>query len=131
MRARLSLVGAIAVTALAVGVPAALANHDLDGASKPVDAVSYFRANELATAAASGAISEPYAVERPSAASVQASTSTAEESESTGQPSKPTVEHSGSSIAWGQIALAFGVGLVLAIGLMTAVRFRPNRPIAQ
>jgi hypothetical protein len=128
MKARLSLVSAIAVTALAVAVPAALANHDLDGAAKPVDAVSDFRANELANAAALGTTSAPYAVERPSAASVQASTSTVEES---GLTSTPTVEHSGSSIAWGQIALAFGVGLVLAIGLVAAVRFRPNRPIAQ
>jgi hypothetical protein len=131
MKARLSLVSAIAVTALAVAVPAALANHDLDGAAKPVDVVSDFRANELANAAALGTTSAPYAVERPSAASVQASTSTVEESGSTVQASTPTVAHSGSSIAWGQIALAFGVGLVLAIGLVAAVRFRPNRPIAQ
>ena len=117
MKARLSIVSAIVVAALAVAVPAALANHDLDGPAKPADAL--------------GATSAPYAVERPSAASVQASTSNLEESGSTVQASTPTVEHSRSSIAWGQIALAFGVGLMLAIGLMTAVRFRPNRPIAQ
>jgi hypothetical protein len=38
---------------------------------------------------------------------------------------------SGSSIAWEQIGLAFGVGLVLALGLMLAVRARPSRPVAQ
>ena len=98
MKARLSLVSAIAVTALAVAVPAALADPGLDGAPRLVDAVSYFHANELATAATSGAIPAPYvdAFERPGPTSVQAS--------------MPTVEDSGSSIAWGQIAISFVIG---------------------
>lgn len=119
MRTRLSLIAALAVISLAVGVPAAFADPGLNGAPELVDAVSYFHANELATAAASGATPTPYvdAFERPVPTSAQASTS--------------TVRDSASSIAWGQIALAFGVGLVLAIGLMAVVRLRPSRPLAQ
>ena len=118
MRVKVSLITAIAVTALAVGVPAALADPGLDGAPKLVDGVSYFHANELATTATSQATPAPYvdAFERPPT-SVQAPTS--------------TVEDSGSSIAWGQISLAFVIGLLLAVGLILAVRARPSRPVAQ
>jgi len=119
MKARLSLVTAIAVSAFAVAVPATLADPGLDGAPKLVDAVSYFHANELATAAASESTSTPYvdAFERPTPTDIQSST--------------PTVDDPGSSIAWGQIAVAFGLGLALAIGLMAALRLRPSRPVAQ
>jgi hypothetical protein len=119
MKARLSLVSAIAVTALAVSVPAAPADPGLDGAPKLADPVAYFHANELASAATSGATSAPYAdaFERPSPTSVAAPTS--------------TVEDTGSSLAWGQISLAFVIGLLLAVGLMAAVRFRTSRPVAQ
>ena len=119
MKTKLSLVIALAAIGVAVGVPAAFADPGLNGAPELVDAVSYFHANELATAATSGATPAPYvdAFERPVPTSAQASTS--------------TVGDSGSSIAWGQIALAFGIGLVLAIGLMAVVRLRPGRPLAQ
>jgi len=118
MKARLSLVTAMAITGLAVAVPAAPADPGLDGAPKLADPVAYFHANELATAAASGASSAPYvdAFERPPT-SVEASTS--------------TIEHSGSGMAWGQIALAFVIGLLLAVALMLAGRARPSRSLAQ
>ena len=81
--------------------------------------MAYFHANELATAATSRATPAPYvdAFERPSPTSIQAST--------------PTAEDSGSSMAWGQIAVSFVIGLLLAAGLMLAVRARPSRPLAQ
>ena len=60
----------------------------------------------------------PYvdAFERPDPTSFQTATSS------------PT--ESGTNIAWSQIGIAFGVGLVLALGLMVALRFRPNRTLA-
>jgi hypothetical protein len=139
MKTRLSLVTAIAVTALGVVVPAAVA----DSAPKLADAVRYFRANELATAAAS-ATSAPSVdtFQRPvnelgTAATTSGATSapsvdTLERPVPTsGQASTSATGDSGSSIAWGQISLAFGVGLVLALGLMAVVRFRPRRPVVQ
>ena len=118
MKTRLSLVSAVAITALAVAVPAAPADPGLDGAPKLADPVAYFHSNELATAAASGATSAPYvdAFERPPTIA---------------ESSTSTVEDSGSSIAWGQIAISFVIGLLLAIGLMLTVRARPSRSLAQ
>ena len=116
MKARPSLVTAMAVTGLAV--PAASADPGLNGAPKLADPMAYFHAKKLATAAASGATSAPYvdAFERP-LTSVEASTS--------------TIEHSGSGMAWGQIALAFGIGILLAVALILAGRAMFSRPVAQ
>jgi hypothetical protein len=38
---------------------------------------------------------------------------------------------SGTDIAWGQIGIAFGIGLMLALGLVLAVRSRPGREAAR
>jgi hypothetical protein len=117
MNAKLSLVAATAVAALAAGVPVAFGGGQVGGASDPVRdrgfesvagakvepaAVAYFRANELATAAASDPIAD-------------ASTSNGR----------------GIGIAWAQIGIAFGVGFLLAVGLVVAMRMRPSPPLAQ
>lgn len=119
MKSRLALIAAVAVTAFAFVVPAALADPGLNGAPELVDAVSYFHANELATAATSSQAPAPYvdAFERPVSTS--------------GDATPSVIEDSGSSIAWGQVGLGFGLGIVLAIGLVAAVRLRPGRPLAQ
>jgi hypothetical protein len=102
-------------------------------------AVAYFRANELATAAASdsfverdrgfesvaGAKVEPAAVAYFRAnelATAAASDPIADASTSNGR---------GIGIAWAQIGIAFGVGFLLAVGLVVAMRMRPSPPLAQ
>jgi len=140
MKAKVSL--AIAVAALTVGVPNAVADPPSDWferaaakaeqSSTPVPYVDAFERPdaasvavvapdwfERAAAAASRDIAAvPYvdAFERP----VLASTETA-----------PVATDSGSNIAWSQIGLALGLGLLLALGLVMALRLRPGRPLAQ
>jgi hypothetical protein len=118
MIARISLVVATAVVALSV-VPAAFGEGRLAGSPQPADAVAYFHANELATAAQSGGTDlTTYrdAAQRPA-------------SQVLGSVSPPTIDASKNTAAWGQIGIAFGVGLLLTLGLVAAVRFRSTRPI--
>jgi hypothetical protein len=136
MKARLSFTIAVAITALAVAVPTAFAEGRITGSlesagvtyfdaneqatSSGMDAIEYFRANELATAARSGgtdATTYRDGAERAVPLVVSA-------------PVASTVD-SGRDIEWGQIAVAFGIGLLLALGLATALRLRPSRPLAQ
>ena len=119
MKTRLSLVVAVAVAALSVGVPTAFGDDWFTRSNQPVDAVSYFRANELSTAAASESSPAPYvdAFERPP---VQATIQ-----------DPATTSASGSGIAWTQIAVALGFGLLIALGLVLAIRRNPSRPLPQ
>jgi hypothetical protein len=118
MKTRISLIVAIAVAGLAVSVPAALAEGRLAGSPEPVDAVAYFHANELATAAQSGSAVSSYrdAFERAEPPFTRLA--------------PPVSAEDGTSIAWGQIGISFVVGLLLAVGLMLAMR-RPSRPLTQ
>jgi hypothetical protein len=119
MKTRISLIVAIAIVGLAVSVPAALAEGRLAGSPETVDAVAYFHANELATAAQSGNAVSTYrdAFERAKPP--------------VGQLSRPVTADDGTSIAWGQIGISFVIGLLLAVGLMLAVRSRPGRALTQ
>jgi hypothetical protein len=120
MKTKLSLVVGIAVAALAVSVPTAFGEGRLAGGLDNVDAVAYFHANELATAAQSGSTdlaSYRDAGQRPG-------------SQALGSVRAETSHSNQNTIEWGQIGIAFGVGLLLALGLVAAVRFRPTRAIA-
>jgi hypothetical protein len=115
MIARISLVVAIAVAALAVGVPAAFGEGRLAGSAEPADAIAYFRANELATAAQSGGTDLSSYRDGPERAVL---------------PSAPVQTASGDSgrqIEWPQLGIGFGLGIVLVAGLWLAMRvkFRP------
>jgi hypothetical protein len=116
MKARISLAVVVLVAALVQTVPAAFAEGRLAGTAEPV---SYFHANELATAAQSGGAVSSYrdAFERakPPVA----------------QPSSRVTADDGTRIAWGQIGISFAIGLLLAVGLMLAVRSRPARALTQ
>lgn len=139
MKAKLSFIAAVAITALAVGVPAAFAEGRLAGAPKSTDGVAYFRANELATAAASGLDGVAYFRANELATAAQSGSTTVASYRDAAEravpqpqssPVTPTID-SASDIEWGQIGIAFGVGLLLALGLTAALRFRPTRPLAQ
>ena len=191
MNAKLSLVAATAVAALAAGVPVAFGGGQVGGASDTVRdrgfesvagakvepaAVVYFRANELATAASSnsfverdrgfesvaGAKVEPAAVayfranelataaasnsfvERdrgfesvagakvePAAVAYFRANELATAAASDSIVDASTSNGTGIGIAWAQIGIAFGVGFLLAVGLVVARRIRPSPPLAQ
>ena len=118
MKGTLSLAIAILVAALAVSVPAAFADPGLDGAPDMSATQTPDWFERAAAAAERRNVSAPYvdAFERPPAVSTQTTSSTVD---------------SGTSIAWEQIGIAFGIGLLLALGLMLAVRSRPSPPVAQ
>jgi len=118
MHAKLSLVVALAVASLAVGIPTAIADPGLTGAPEIGETPAPDWFERAAASAERDAAPAPYvdAFERPDPTSFQTATSS------------PT--ESGTNIAWSQIGIAFGVGLVLALGLMVALRFRPNRTLA-
>jgi hypothetical protein len=118
MTTRISLVVAIAVAALSLGVPAAFGEGRLAGSPEPVDAIAYFHANELATAAQSGGTDlSAYrdAAERavPPTGSVEIAPS-----------------DSGRQIEWSQLGIGVAVGILLAAGLLLAVRVTKFRPLA-
>jgi hypothetical protein len=119
MIARVSLTVAIAVAALAVGVPAAFGEGRLAGSAEPVDAIAYFHANELATAAQSGGGTDlssyrdgPERAVLPSA------------------PIQNASSDSGRQIEWPQLGIGFGVGILLVAGLWLAMRVTKFRPLA-
>lgn len=141
MKAKLSL--AIAIAALTVGVPNAVADPPADwferaaakavASSTPTPYVDAFERPDSASVAVAsapdwferaaaaatrdaGAVPYVDAFERPVVGTVQTT---------------PVATDSGSTIAWSQIGLAFGLGLLLALGLVAAVRLRPSRPLAQ
>jgi hypothetical protein len=116
MIARISLVVAIAVAALAVGVPTAFGEGRLAGAPEPADAVAYFHANELATAAQSGGTDLSTYRDGPERAVLPSA------------PIQTTVSSdSGRQIEWPQLGIGFGLGILLVAGLWLAMRvkFRP------
>ena len=160
MIARISLVIAIAVAALAVGVPAAFGEGRLAG-SKEQSGVAYFYTNEYATLAAqplvgvvsrpdSHEISTPFsyidAVERIShsdAVERAARISSAPnrdvvllsgDDHVTSQPveaSTPVASsNSGNDINSWQLGIGLGVGIALALGLVLGFRATRQRQLA-
>jgi hypothetical protein len=118
MIARISLVVAIAVAALAVGVPASFGEGRLAGSPEPVDAVAYFHANELATAAQSGGTDlSTYrdGLERAVLPSAPIQTASSE---------------SGRQIEWPELGIGFAIGILLVSGLWLATRVTKARPLA-
>ncbi len=111
MIARISLVVALAVVVLSVGVPAAFGEGRLAGSPEPADAIVYFRANELATAL-SMYRDGPERAALPSG------------------PIQTTSNGSGHQIEWQQLGIGFGLGILLVAGLWLAMRVTKFRPLA-
>ncbi|HUG65743.1 MAG TPA: hypothetical protein VMK83_11040 [Gaiellaceae bacterium] len=151
MKGTLTLVSSIVVAALAVGAPAAFADPGLNGAPEMSSPTPDWFERAAAAGERNDAIG-PYvdAFERPaiavqvpasdwferSAAAALRDAAPAPYVDAFERPvvvTTPTTSsgESSTSIAWGQIGIAFGVGLMLALGLMLAMRSRPSRPLAQ
>jgi hypothetical protein len=118
MIARLSLVVAIAVAALAVGVPAAFGEGRLAGSPEPADAIAYFHANELATAAQSGGTDLSGYRDGPERAVLPSG------------PIQTAKSDSGRQIEWPQLGIGFGFGILLVAVLWLAMRVTRFRPLA-
>jgi hypothetical protein len=118
MTARISLIVAVAVVALSVGVPAAFGEGRLAGSPEPADAIAYFRANELATAAQSGGTD--LSTYRDAAERAVPPVGTIE----------PTASGSGRELEWPQLGIGFGLGILLVAGLWAAMRMTRFRPLA-
>jgi hypothetical protein len=153
MTPKFSLIVVVAVTALAFGVPTALAESQLGGPAVP-DAVAYFYANERATLGFGPVIrdhgdaaqaklqlqSPPMEVIRDHGDATQAkieqqgSSSVASRDQVGLDPnsqSAPTVSaSSGSSIEWPQLGIGFGLGILLAGGAWFAMRITKGRALA-
>jgi hypothetical protein len=127
MKSPLTTLVAVAALALSVGVSTALADDARPPAS-PIDGVAYFRANELATAASSA---------RPAPESVtffRANELATAANSGSVAPESPVATSTGSSdsfVDWTNLSIGLGIGIVLAVGLLLAVRHRPSRPVAQ
>jgi hypothetical protein len=141
MKAKVSL--AIAVAALTVGIPNAVADPPSDWferaaarAEQNSDPTPYVDAFERPVTASVAVASSPDWFERAAAAATR-DTGAAPFVDAFDRPvvtsiqTTPVTTDSGSSIAWSQIGLAFGLGLLLALGLVMALRLRPERPLAQ
>jgi hypothetical protein len=149
MTRTISFIIGIAVTALAVAVPTALGEGRLAG-SNPQDAVTYFKANELATL-----VQQPIQLDRRTdawdrtapttmASTYRDSIQPSAEEHGVGQyvdanqrvdlPTSPVAEpvsSSGTDFDWSQLGIGLGIGLALAFGLMLMFRAaRHNRPLA-
>jgi hypothetical protein len=118
MIARISLTVALAVVVLSVGVPAAFGEGRLAGSPEPADAIAYFRANELATAAQSGGTDLSTYRDGPERAALPSGLI------------QTTSNDSGDQIEWQQVGIGFGLGILLVAGLWLAVRVTEFRPLA-
>jgi hypothetical protein len=138
---------AVAAAALTMAAPAAYGEGGLAGSSEN-GAVAYFHANELATTAAQGSTppSEAVAFFRANELATAAAPSTSvlsrayvdRDERGTGlAPASPgitqTAGASGSDpvVGWSHVAIGFGIGLVLTLGLLLTMRLRPRKPLAQ
>jgi hypothetical protein len=115
MKTKLSIIIAIVVAGFAVSVPAALAEGRLAGSPEPADAVAYFHANELATAAQSGGTDLSTYRDGPERAVLPSA------------PIQTASSDSGRQIEWPQLGIGFGLGILIVSGLWLAMRvkFRP------
>ncbi len=142
MKAALSLTIMATAIALAVTAPTAFGEGRLAG-SPTNDAVAYFHANELSTAATSSlpvseAVSYFRANELATAATAASSMPTYRDAHERAEPvsSGPTEDVSAtsgsdSSIDWYLVAVAIGIGVALAFGLLLTVRLWSSKPVAQ
>jgi hypothetical protein len=115
MTTRISLVVAVAVMALSFGVSTAFGEGRLAGSPQPADAIAYFHANELATAAQSGGTDLSSYRDGPERAVLPSA------------PTQTASSDSGRQIEWPQLGIGFGLGILLVSGLWLAMRvkFRP------
>jgi hypothetical protein len=140
MTPKISLIIGIAVTALAFGVPTALAERQLVGSPEP-DAVAYFYANERATLAQSDsparqgdspATAAFYANERATLVEQGSSVGSRDHVrlDPNNAPSPAVSVSSGSEIEWPQLGIGFGFGILLVAGLWLTMRMTKGRPVA-
>ena len=159
MTPKISLTIGIAVTALAFGVPTALAERQLVAQPEP-DAVAYFYANERATLAElsdspvqpsdSPATAAFYANESVTRAGQEAVAAFIANERATlveqgssdvdsrdqvrldpnNAPSPAVSVSSGSEIEWQQLGIGFGFGILLVAGLWLAMRMTKGRTLA-
>jgi hypothetical protein len=144
MKGKLSVTTAVTVVAVALAAPAALA--------EPGPSADWFERAAAAAVRDSGATPYADAFERPdtvnreveaapdwferAAAAAERNTTLVPYIDAFERPDPTSFEKatsstdSGTDIAWSQIMIAFGVGLLLALGLMVALRFRLNRTLA-
>ena len=118
MIARISLIVALAAVVLSVGVPAAFGEGRLAGSPEPADAIAYFRANELATAALSGGTDLSTYRDGPERAVLPSA------------PIQTASSASGRQIEWPQLGIGFGLGILLVAALWLAMRVTKFRPLA-
>jgi hypothetical protein len=118
MTPRIPLILAVAVAALALGIPSAFGEGRLAGSPEPVDAIAYFHANELATAAQS--VTTDLTTYRDAAERASVPVESA--------PSPTT--GSGLDLAWPQLGIGFGAGILLVLCVLLVVRTVRIRPLA-
>ena len=142
MTRRIPLIIGIAVAALTVGAPAAFGEGRLAG-SQERDAVAFFKANEMATI---GQSVEPgwlkaLRIRGEGLQSLygrgESTTASMNGYREAGQRAVPIAEtpvvqpiDSGNQLEWPQIGVAFGVGILLAVGLVLTFRHMRIRPLA-
>ena len=142
MTRRISLIIGIAVAALTVAVPTAFGEGRLAGSQEP-DAVTYFKANEMATIGQSGepgwlkalrirgeGLQRLYARGESTTTSLSGYREAGERAVPiSGAPVVQPID-SGNQLEWPQIGVAFGVGILLAVGLVLTFRHMRVRPLA-
>ncbi len=150
MTSKITLIIGIAVTALSFGLPTAFGEGRLAG-SQEQNGVAYFYANERATLAEQplvGAVSRPDSHEtikpftyqgaaeragRISSAPTRDVVLLSGEDHTGVQPvatATPVASSSsGRDIAWSQLGIGLGIGIILAFGLMLALKATRQRPL--
>ena len=136
MSIKIAVFATVAAAAVAIGTPTALGEGRLAGASHPADAVAYFRANELATAASANTVdavayfrrNELVTAVARNGTSALSSYSAAEERPTPTTASNPaTTIDAGRSVQWLQFGLGVGLGVALMLGILLGLRFvRPG-----
>ena len=143
MTRKISLIIGIAVAALTVAVPTAFGEGRLAGSQEP-DAVAFFKANEMATIGRQSV--EPgwlkalrirgegmqrlYGGGESTTGSLSGYREAGERAVPiSGAPVVQPID-SGNQLEWPQIGVAFGVGILLAVGLVLTFRHMRIRPLA-
>ena len=122
MTRKISVIIGVAVAALTVGVPTAFGEGRLAGSPEP-DAVAFFKANEMATIGQS----VPTGL---TTASMNGYREAGERAVPISEAPVVRPIDSGNQLEWPQIGVAFGVGILLAVGLVLTFRHMRIRPLA-